>query len=349
MGVLGKKAIFCIVMGHITSLFAYKVARQVSPGVSIRDLLSAIGLDPEGSVDPKIMLASEDYYGFFAALAKRDPAGASLPLRAGASMQCDDFGAFGLAWKSATDLRGSYIRAERFGRRLTNVSTYELEPVSDGAFVHLHRTGERHLGLRLSNEATIASITTISRQVSTSPFSPLAVYFKHNMPGAIDDHEAFFECPVHFGSDRDALLVSGESLATRNRLGDESSSAFFDQYLQNEVITYSDQPGLGQRVRRAVAQALSDGVPPLSDIAASLGMSARTMQRRLSADGLTYQDMVDAARRELARKLLRDTQYSLAEVAFLTGFSEQSTFTRAFKRWSGQTPRSFRLKADTSI
>jgi len=74
-------------------------------------------------------------------------------------------------------------------------------------------------------------------------------------------------------------------------------------------------------------------------------MSGRTLQRRLSDRGYSFQKVVDEARRELAERLLKGTEYPLAEVAFLTGFSEQSAFNRAFKRWAGQTPRSFRLEA----
>lgn len=72
-------------------------------------------------------------------------------------------------------------------------------------------------------------------------------------------------------------------------------------------------------------------------------MGGRTLQRRLSERGYSFQTLVDESRRQLAEQLLQQTDYSLAEVAFMTGFSEQSAFTRAFKRWAGQTPRSFRL------
>ncbi|MEM9740777.1 MAG: helix-turn-helix transcriptional regulator, partial [Pseudomonadota bacterium] len=108
-----------------------------------------------------------------------------------------------------------------------------------------------------------------------------------------------------------------------------------------------DDAGLEQRVRIAVSQTLSEGVPTVSDIASHLGMSARTLQRRLSHKGSSFQQLVDHARRHLAEQLLRDTNYSLSEVAFLTGFAEQSGFTRAFKRWAGQTPRSYRLGGGT--
>ena len=81
----------------------------------------------------------------------------------------------------------------------------------------------------------------------------------------------------------------------------------------------------------------------LSDIARRLGMSGRTLQRRLSDEGYSYQTLVDESRRQLAKRLLHQTDFSLVEVAFMTGFSEQSAFTRAFKRWAGQTPRSYRI------
>ena len=89
---------------------------------------------------------------------------------------------------------------------------------------------------------------------------------------------------------------------------------------------------------------------PRGDIEAAdaIGMSARTMQRKLSEDDAVFQDLVDQARRELAERLLRTTSYPLVEIAFLTGFAEQSGFTRAFKRWAGETPRSYRLSASAT-
>ncbi len=76
-------------------------------------------------------------------------------------------------------------------------------------------------------------------------------------------------------------------------------------------------------------------------------MSGRTLQRRLADRGYSYQALVDEVRRRLAERLLQATESSLAEVAFMTGFSEQSSFTRAFKRWAGQTPRSYRIASQS--
>lgn len=333
-------------MGQITSLFAHKVIAVASEGapdaLALRsELLRFVGLDPDAPIDPKRMLPSDAYYSLCERVAEDHAPGAALSIRVGASMRCDDYGAFGLAWKSAVDLRRSFQRAERYGRVLTSVSIHELRREDGRAFMTLHRAGERR-GLSLSNEQTIVAVTQISREVSARPFSPLAVYFKHEAPADLSAHEAYFRCPVHYGADRNAIEVSETQLRTPNHLGDAGLSEFFDAHLEKELAALSDEQALDKRVRIQVSQTLSDGPPTVADVARRLGVSARTLQRRLSEQNLAFQDLVDDARRELAEKLLRGSDYTLAEVAFLTGFSEQSTFSRAFKRWSGRTPASFR-------
>jgi AraC-like DNA-binding protein len=333
-------------MGQITSLFVHKVIDQVDRSLDKRHFLEAVGVDPDAPVDPAVMVLDADYYDFFAALADADPHGTELPLRVGATMRCTDYGAFGLAWKSALNLRGSCERAARYARVLTSVSRYEVREAEEGVYMHLHRDGDRDIhGLRLSNEATIASIAAISQEVSTDKFQALAIYFKHEAPESTLAHERHFGCPVHFGTDMDALLIPHELMQAPNRLGDPGIVRFFDTHLQEELSKFDDDASLERRVRIQISQSLSQGVPAVSDVAAQFGMSGRTLQRRLSARGYSFQKLVDEARRELAERLLKETSYPLAEVAFLTGFSEQSAFNRAFKRWAGQTPRSFRLDA----
>ncbi len=332
-------------MGEITSLYVHKVVGEASSGVATRDLVTGLGLDPDAPIDPARMVSSADYYRFFAALEARDPDGLMLPLRIGAAMRSDEYGAFGLAWKSATTLRGSFLRAERYARVLSSVEVYVVEPTAEGAFFTLHKDGDGGRGMALSNEASLAAVAAISREVNAAPFTPLAIHFKHAARGSSAIYEAHFGCPVQFERERDALLVSHESLNAPNRLGDDTIAQFFDRHLETELAALAEDRELARDVRKAIAGVLSEGVPTLSEIAAALGMGGRTLQRRLSDNGHSFQNLVDRSRQDLAQQLLRDTQYSLAEVAFLTGFAEQSGFTRAFKRWAGQTPRSYRLDA----
>lgn len=330
-------------MGRVTSLFARKVAAEAGGGRHATALLGTLGLAGEGPVDPAFMVPAADYYAFFEAAAAADDDPTTLPLRVGATMRSDDCGPFGFAWKSAPTLRGSFERAARFALVLTSVTGYEVEKCFGGAFIHLHRQGERRLGMRLSNEASLASIMAISREVASRPFRPEAVYLKHEAPDGTSGHETWFECPVHFGSDKDALRVSDEALRTPNKVGDASIAQFFDTILEAEVGTLDDTVPLDRRVLDRVSTALSGGVPALSEVARELGMSGRTLQRRLADQEATYQSLVDDARRKLAVRLLgQDGDATLSEVAFMTGFADQSAFTRAFKRWTGQTPGAFR-------
>lgn len=335
-------------MTQITSLYVYKVIGQASPGVETRDLLEKLGLDQDGPIDPSHLISSSDYYDFFAELAERDPDGLVLPLRIGASMRTEEYGAFGLAWKSAPDLRGSFLRSERYGRVLGSAETYALEETEEGLFFCLEKAGDGRPGMLLSNEASLSAVDAICREVSTADFNPLAICFKHAPRGDVAVYEKHFGCPVLFETGRDALQLRKADIEAPNRVGDETIAGFFDRHLEKELATAAPEGGLETKVRRAVANELSEGVPTLSGVASKLGIGSRTLQRRLSDRGISFQTVVDMARKDLARRLLRETSYSLAEIAFLTGFAEQSAFTRAFKRWAGQTPRSYRLETGRS-
>jgi hypothetical protein len=189
------------------------------------------------AVDPKQMVSSTQFYDFFANLVARDPGGLSLPLRIGATMRSDEYGAFGLAWKTAPSLRGSYARSQRYGHVLGSAETYTLEQSNDGWFFSLDKAGDGRLGMLLSNEASMAAVDVISREVTTASFAPLAVYFKHAARGDVSVYETHFGCPVHFESGRDALLISEDTLDAPNRLGDETVVSFFDRHLEEELAS----------------------------------------------------------------------------------------------------------------
>jgi AraC-like DNA-binding protein len=328
-------------MGTITSLFARKMVAAAGPGVDGPALLAAAGLDPDAPWDPKVRLVDTVYYDLLERLAEKTDAGA-LPIEVGASMRCDEYGALGLAWKAAPTLLDSFRRVERFARLWTSVVEYELQSAPGGMLFVLNRAGLPRHGLHLSNEATLASAVSISRQVSPLPFAPLEVRFRHPAPASAAAHEAYFGCPVRFGAERDVLLLPAEALARPNRLGDKGITRFLLSCLEAELSGLAHEETLETRAKDAIARALSEGPPRVADIAPRLGLSVRSLHRRLAEHGINFQTLADDTRRELALGLLADERHSLAEIAFLTGFSEQSAFTRAFKRWVGRTPASWR-------
>lgn len=328
-------------MAYVTSLFARKMVAAAGAAIDPASTLAKAGIDHDAPWDPKHMIPAVAYYEMLEAMAKETDV-TELPVHVGASMRCDEYGALGLAWKAAPTLRASCSRIERYARIWTGVVAYELREHADGVLYIMHREGDRRLGLRLSNEATLASSVSLARQVCPVPFSPIEVLIKHDEPKSKAFHEAWFGCPVIFGADLDALLVSHEAMERPNILGDEGISRYLMSDLDDQLAKVETPPRVVGEAKDAIAQALSEGTPKMADIAKGLGLSARSFHRRLSEHGFSFQSLTEQTRRELAEGLLRDAQYSLAEVAFLTGFSEQSSFTRAFKRWVGTTPASYR-------
>lgn len=328
-------------MGQITSLFARKVLAAAADDVDKTAAFASVGLDPDAPWDPKEMISADAYYAMLESLAAQMDV-TSLPVKVGASMRCDEYGALGLAWKAAPTLMASFTRVARYARLWTSVVSYELRPVADDILYIVHRDGPRRLGVRLSNETTLIATVAISREVCPRPFAPLRAFIRHAAPRTTTHHEAFFGCPVEFGADHDGLLLSRTSLEQPNRLGDEGISRYLVSHLDADLLQVREEVTLVATVKDAIAQSLSEGAPRMEDVARRLGFSVRSFHRRLSDHGVSFQMLTEETRRELAEGLLRDPAHSLAEVAFLTGFSEQSSFTRAFKRWVGLTPANYR-------
>ncbi len=112
-------------MGYVTSLFARKMVAAAGDQVDTAALLASVGLDAEGEWDPKAMIPADTYYSMLERIASQTDV-TDLPVRVGASMRLDEYGALGLAFKAATTLGGSYARVERYARLWTSVVEYEL-------------------------------------------------------------------------------------------------------------------------------------------------------------------------------------------------------------------------------
>lgn len=304
-----------------------------------RELLASVGLSPDGSgEDPPTVLAEDNWRLVERMAAHGSP---DLPVRFASAVSLDRYGALGLAVKTAPTLREALERLARYFLVVTDTATYTLRDSPGGAALVMRRDGDR-LGIRISNEAGLAAVVAVLRQIAGTPLRPAAVWFRHPTPACPADLRGFFGCSVSFGAPENAIHLDSDMLEAPTRLGDDGLSRFVLAHLDEEWRETRAAASLEAQVQDAVADALSGGIPRMSRTAARLGMSERTLQRRLAERGQAYSGLVDAARRRLAETLLVGSDHPLAEVAYLTGFSEQSAFHRAFKRWTGMTPAAYR-------
>jgi AraC-like DNA-binding protein len=194
-------------------------------------------------------------------------------------------------------------------------------------------------------EYTMAAVFLRTRIATSLAYPLVRVEFSHPRPADTSEHERIFECPVRFAAETCRLVIAREVWDTP-RTG--SDAALFSVLDTHARMLLEQRPGpsdLVNRVREAIQAELRGGDPGLEAIARQLAMSPRTLQRRLRDQGVLFNDLLDAMRFRTAKSYLTHEDIAGAEVAYLLGFAEQSSFNHAFKRWAGVTPTEYRRQA----
>jgi len=200
-----------------------------------------------------------------------------------------------------------------------------------------------------ATEFAFAWSVVTARAVTGVDISPTVIAFEHDSPADLAEHQRIFRCPVRFSQARAELRFDIAVTALPVRTADPALVEILESHARAVLARLPTRQGFVPRVREAVAKALPRGSGAgLVDIAASLRMSARSLQRRLHDEGSTYADVVDEVRRALALDALRDPGRGVSEVGFALGFSDASAFHKAFVRWTGKAPSAWRRALTTA-
>jgi AraC-like DNA-binding protein len=200
----------------------------------------------------------------------------------------------------------------------------------------------RHLG-----ERWLGALVLLARRQAGAGFAPREVWFAHPATRDTSAHERIFRAPLRFEQPVDALVVGRDALDVRVRHGNLRLHRVLDAYLAT-LLPEAVPAEVSLLVRRRVRETSRGHPPAIETVAAALAMSPRTLQRRLAEEGTSYQELVSEVREDLARQHLTESRLSISEIAFLLGFSDVSSFHRAFKRWTHETPRAYRRRAATA-
>ncbi|MBC8753881.1 AraC family transcriptional regulator ligand-binding domain-containing protein [Kordia sp. YSTF-M3] len=268
--------------------------------------------------------------------------GAGFSVRVGQEMKIDDYGVLGLAWKTCSWVGEIFDRSERYFKLLSDTYVFKVERNTDIFKIYLFRDAHRR-GLELSNEATFSATVVVIQAIGDQKTYPVSVSFKHSAPKKLDDYQKAFQCPILFNQSHNVISYKTEQLEMRTTKADASINAFLVERVKeategielnsNKIVT---------DIENLIKDALPSGIPSVAQLAEIMGMSARTLTRRLSKNNVTFRDLIQKKQEELSKYLLSKSHVSIAEIAFKTGFSEQSAFNRAFKRWTGKTPIEYR-------
>ena len=158
------------------------------------------------------------------------------------------------------------------------------------------------------------------------------------------DYESILGCPVTFNEGAEIWTFSTNDLEAPLSGAVPDVADATDRIAENYIASL-DEGAVAQEVRQALIQSLPSGHVDQETIAKKLYRSRSTLQRQLGAEGTNYREILETTRQALAEKYLTDSDYSQAQVAFMVGFSDQSNFARAFKRWTGMSPGEFQKAA----
>lgn len=268
--------------------------------------------------------------------------GPGFSVRVGQQMKVDDYGVLGLAWKTCSWVGEIFDRSERYFKLLSDTYVFKVEKSKDISKIYLFREAHRR-GLELSNEATLSASVVVIQALSNSNVLPIKVAFKHNPPKEMECYQEAFKCPIAFNQTHNYLAYKTEDLNIPTVKADASINRFLLERVKEATdgIEMSSNR-LVSDIEALIKDALPSGIPSVAQMAEIIGMSSRTLTRRLSENGFTFRDLIRKKQLETCKFLLGKPHKSIAEIAFETGFSEQSAFNRAFKKWTGKTPIDYR-------
>lgn len=229
-------------------------------------------------------------------------------------------------------------RALNYQRLLSDAVNATLEEDDIGLYVgNISFTG----GFRHLTECVVIAVLKFFNYVTEGAFQPLEIHFEHEMGANAEEYKRLFPCPVKFGQEGNRIYFTRDSLSVPSSHAEPELLKLHEQ-LANEHVAKLEKQDFIDKVNRLIGELLESGNANLETVAERLGIKPRSLRTKLAEVDTNFNQLLADYRCNLAKRLLARTDESIDEIVYLTGFSEPSTFYRAFKRWVGQTPVEFR-------
>jgi AraC-like DNA-binding protein len=251
----------------------------------------------------------------------------------------------GLGWLVSDTVYDGLRRFVRFGKLVTSVADLELEEIDDLVVLNLHAIAERPADFEYAGEDYAVGFTVKMCRLNLGQFlAPIRIEVDRPKPKEPERWEYMLASRVEFGQKTTRIIWSRSDIKDRlitgnpvlARVNDEQTVACIDSFMNSSFA---------RKVVEKILARLPDGPPDQQLVADDLFVSSRTMQRKLKDEGISFNELLQDCRLQLAKNHLRLHHRSVVEVCYLLGFSEPSAFSKAFKRWTGQTPAEYRNEA----
>ena len=315
----------------------------LAKGASRKALAERSGIDPGDLQDPDSRIPFSKYVALMRAGKElcQDPA---LALHFGEAVDEEELSIAGVIGGASESVADGLAQMNRY-----SPLTVEVDRSGTDRFVFTRSAGQLWMVDTRPNpndfpeltESTFARMVCTLRRTMGEPHLVKTVHVTYPPPPYRAEYDRVFRLPVAFESDRNALLIDDALMArikpSVSRYVAGILTAHAEKLLERLELSKSTRG----RVESLLMAILHTGDAKMAMIASKLGFSRQTLSRKLKTEGVTFEKVLDELRHTMALQHLRDGNASVAETAFLLGFSDPAAFSRAFKRWTGHSPRTF--------
>jgi AraC-like DNA-binding protein len=309
-------------------------------GLDPADVFARHGIDHALLAEPNARLpaAATDAVVHAMAAAIPDPA---FGLEAAQCWHPTHFGALGHAWLASSTLRRGLERLQRYWQLLGLRTAISLREEPEGLLLVLENPRADPVVAAITTDLGFSVLVDMCRMNTGRAFSPLRVHLIRPEPPDRRPFDTFYACPIRFGQQERSLLLARDAIDAQLPTSNRQLAGLLDRVLAEELARL-DRSDVAARCKALLLRRLASGEVTATQAGRELAMSRRTLHRKLAEAGTTWQQLVDETRRDLALRMIEDPRRSIGEITFELGFSQQSAFARAFRRWSGTSPTQYR-------
>ena len=245
-------------------------------------------------------------------------------------------GPLGFAWLASTSLRSAFERLRRYIKVIHEKIQIEISEKSNALVISIY-SDTPYVKTRYRDDAQLAILARMCRFISGDEWNPMKVTITHSAPADTSYYFQLFRCPVEFNAEQNSLYIDKYD-AERRLAGSNKQLAQLNDHIVVRYLASQKKDDIVNRVKASILENLGEGHVTELAIAQTLHMSARNLNRKLSAVNASFKALLLEIRTELASQYINDPTLTLTEISYQLGFSEISSFSRAYKRWTGQSP-----------